>query len=135
MNTATESIDEPRISASTLRVRRHRMRRREGLRLLTVEIPEPVIEATIARGLPHSIICRIYIPPDDTRQAHDALEICLRVFRAQDRKYLLAVENRLTIGEDVETTLAARHKRRVTFTYRCHRSAPALQAVAAPVAY
>ena len=36
---------------STLRVRRYRERRREGLRLLTVEIPEPVIEAAIARGL------------------------------------------------------------------------------------
>jgi hypothetical protein len=39
-------------------------------------------------------------------------------------------------GEDVETTLAARHKRQVTFIYhRCHPSAPALQGVAALVAY
>jgi hypothetical protein len=51
MNTATESIDEPRISASTLRVRRHRERRREGLRQLSIEIPEPTIEDAIARGL------------------------------------------------------------------------------------
>src|SRR5262249_38800275 len=35
--------------------------------------------------------CRLDIPPDDTRQAYDALEICLRVFRSKDRKYLLAV--------------------------------------------
>jgi hypothetical protein len=51
MNTATESIDEPRISASTLRVRRHRMRRREGLRLFTVDVPESVIQQALTRGL------------------------------------------------------------------------------------
>jgi hypothetical protein len=41
MNTATESIDEPRI---TLRVRLHRERRRANLRLFTVELPEASIE-------------------------------------------------------------------------------------------
>ena len=35
----------------TLRVRRYRKRRRENLRLFTVELPEPVIEDAIARGL------------------------------------------------------------------------------------
>jgi hypothetical protein len=64
MNTATESIDEPRISASTLRVRRHRQRRRDGLRLLTVEIPEPVIEAAIARGL---------LKPEDCTQSSSVM--------------------------------------------------------------
>jgi hypothetical protein len=64
MNTATESIDEPRISASTLRVRRHRERRREGLRLLTVEIPEPVIEAAIARG---------FLKPEDCAQSSSVM--------------------------------------------------------------
>ena len=64
MNTATESIDEPRISASALRVRRHRQRRREGLRLLTVEIPEPVIEAAIARGL---------LKPEDCAQSSSVM--------------------------------------------------------------
>jgi hypothetical protein len=39
------------VRPSTLRVRRYRERRREHLRLLTVEIPEPVIEDAIARGL------------------------------------------------------------------------------------
>ena len=62
--TATESIDEPRISASTLRVRRYRERRREGLRLLTVEIPEPVIEAAIARGL---------LKPEDCAQSSSVM--------------------------------------------------------------
>jgi hypothetical protein len=51
MNTATESNDEPRISASTLRVRRHRMRRREGLRQFTVDVPKSVIEQALTRGL------------------------------------------------------------------------------------
>ena len=45
----------------------------------------------LGRKLAIKGICRIDIPPDDTREAHDALEICLRVFRAHDRKYLLAV--------------------------------------------
>ena len=71
MNTATDSIDEPRISASTLRVRRHRQRRREGLRLLTVEIPEPVIEAAIARGL---------LKPEDCAQSSSVMR---SVFAAQ----------------------------------------------------
>jgi hypothetical protein len=35
---------------STLRVRLHRERRREGLRLLTLEMPESAINAAIARG-------------------------------------------------------------------------------------
>jgi hypothetical protein len=35
----------------TLRVRRHRQRRRDGLRLFTVIVPETVIEKAIARGL------------------------------------------------------------------------------------
>jgi hypothetical protein len=38
-------------SPSTLRVRRFRERRKEGLRLLTVTVPETVIEKTVARGL------------------------------------------------------------------------------------
>ena len=47
-----ENVTETRVvRPSTLRVRRHRERRREHLRLLTVEIPEPVIEAAIARAL------------------------------------------------------------------------------------
>ncbi len=51
MTAAPESTTEHRLSPSTLRVRRHRERRREGLRLVTVEVPEPAIEAAVARGL------------------------------------------------------------------------------------
>jgi hypothetical protein len=65
MNTATESIDEPRISASTLRVRRHRERRREGLRLLTLEMPEPAIETAVVRGL---------LKPEETTQAWSVIK-------------------------------------------------------------
>jgi hypothetical protein len=36
---------------STQRVRRYRERRREGLQLFTVTVPETVIEGAIARGL------------------------------------------------------------------------------------
>jgi hypothetical protein len=38
-------------SSSTLRVRRHRERRSHHLRLLTVTVPEAIIEAAVARGL------------------------------------------------------------------------------------
>ena len=65
MNTATESIDEPRISVSTLRVRRHRERRREGLRLLTLEMPVPAIETAIARG---------FLKPEETTQAWSVIQ-------------------------------------------------------------
>lgn len=51
MTTATDSPTESRVSPSTLRVRRHRERRRGGVRLVTVEVPEPTIEAVVARGL------------------------------------------------------------------------------------
>ena len=46
-NTTTARPANP----STKRVRRHRERRRDGLRLFTVTIPEAVIENAIARGL------------------------------------------------------------------------------------
>jgi hypothetical protein len=68
MNTATESIDEPRISASTLRVRRHRERRREGLRLLTLEMPEPAIETAVALGL---------LKPEDWAQSSSVIKACM----------------------------------------------------------
>ena len=51
MTAATENIAGHRVGASTSRVRRHRERRREGLRLFTVTVPETVIENAIARGL------------------------------------------------------------------------------------
>ena len=51
MSTATESIDEPGTGSSTVRVRRHRERRREGLCSLTVEMLKAGIEDAIARGM------------------------------------------------------------------------------------
>ena len=52
MTVATKHIPERRPeNSSTLRVRRHRERRSHGLRLLTVTVPETVIEAAVARGL------------------------------------------------------------------------------------
>jgi hypothetical protein len=63
--TGVENVTEPHsLRPNTLRVRRHRQRRREGLRLLTVEIPEPVIEAAIARGL---------LKPEDCAQSSSVM--------------------------------------------------------------
>jgi hypothetical protein len=50
MTPSDENVTEPPVRPSTLRVRLHRERRREGLRLLTLEIPESAIDAAIARG-------------------------------------------------------------------------------------
>ena len=51
MTVSDEDVTEPHPARpSTLRVRRHRERRRERLRVLTVEMPEPAIETAIARG-------------------------------------------------------------------------------------
>ena len=53
--TEVENGTEPHpVRPSTLRVRLHRERRREGLRLLTLEMPETAIDAAIARGLPQA---------------------------------------------------------------------------------
>ena len=51
MTIATEqTIASPPVNPSTSRVRRHRERRRKGMRLVTVEVPEAAIEQAIARG-------------------------------------------------------------------------------------
>jgi hypothetical protein len=61
MTAGDENFTEPRpVGPGTLRVRRHRERRREGLRLLTVEMPETTIDAAIARG---------FLKPEDSTQA------------------------------------------------------------------
>jgi len=39
------------VNPNALRVRRHRERRRYGLRMLNVTVPETVIESAVARGL------------------------------------------------------------------------------------
>ena len=52
MSNAPDNVTNPApANPSTLRVRRHRERRRGGLRLFTVPVPETVIEGAIARGL------------------------------------------------------------------------------------
>ena len=52
MTAASDHTTVPRpINPSTSRVRRHRERCRNGLRLFTVPVPETVIENAIARGL------------------------------------------------------------------------------------
>jgi hypothetical protein len=63
--TAAGTTVEPRDSASTQRVRRHRERRREGLRLLTLEMPETAVDAAIARG---------FLKPEDSTQAWSVIQ-------------------------------------------------------------
>ena len=68
MTTAIECTAEHRaVSASTLRVRRHRERRRERVRLFTVEVPEAVIDEAIARGL---------LKPEDRASPWVVLQAC-----------------------------------------------------------
>jgi hypothetical protein len=62
----SENVTETRpVRPSTPRVRRRRERRRGHLRLLTVEIPESVIEDAIARGL---------LKPEESAQAWAVIE-------------------------------------------------------------
>ena len=51
MTDATVATEPRSVSPGTLRVRRHRERSREYLRLLTLEVPEQRIDEAIARGL------------------------------------------------------------------------------------
>ena len=52
MTIAAEQTMAPHpVNPSTSRVRRHRERRKDGLRLFTMTVPETVIENAIARGL------------------------------------------------------------------------------------
>jgi hypothetical protein len=49
----------------TLRVRLHRERRREGLRLLTLEMPKTAIDVAIERG---------FLKPEDSAQAWSVIQ-------------------------------------------------------------
>ena len=51
MSIANTAATPPSVKASTLRVRRHRERRREGLCSLTVEMSKAGVEDAIARGM------------------------------------------------------------------------------------
>jgi hypothetical protein len=66
MTADDENVTEPpSVRLSTLRVRLHRERRREGLRLLTLEMPETAIDAAIARG---------FLKPEDSTQAWSVIQ-------------------------------------------------------------
>jgi hypothetical protein len=66
MTVGDENVTKSRpVGASTPRVRRHRERRREGLRQLTVEMPEFAIEAAIARAL---------LKPEESAQAWPVIQ-------------------------------------------------------------
>jgi hypothetical protein len=64
--TEIENVTATRpVRPSTLRVRRHRERRREGLRLLTLEMPETAIDDAITRGV---------LKPEDSTQAWSVIQ-------------------------------------------------------------
>jgi hypothetical protein len=73
---STENSAKPSINPITLRVRRYRERRREKLRLITIPIPEPVIDNAIARGL---------LKPADRPQQWALIEGCYAVQLPLDR--------------------------------------------------
>ena len=64
---AIENVAEPRLRASTKRVRQHRERRRNGLRLMTVAMPEANIEHAITRGL---------LKPEDRTKPWPVIQAC-----------------------------------------------------------
>ena len=64
--TEVENVTDTRpVRPSALRVRRHRERRREGLRLLALEMPQPLIDAAIARG---------FLKPEDSTRAWSVIQ-------------------------------------------------------------
>jgi hypothetical protein len=66
--TAVENVAEPRPARpGTLRVQRHRKRRRERLRLFTVEVPEATIAHAVARGL---------LKPEDRAKPLSVIQAC-----------------------------------------------------------
>jgi AcrR family transcriptional regulator len=67
MTAAIENVAEPRVCASTERVRQHRERRRNGLRLMTVAMPEANIEHAITRGL---------LKPEDRTKPLPVIQAC-----------------------------------------------------------
>ena len=64
---STNGVTEPPINPGTLRVRAHRQRRREGLRLVTVPVPEAVIEDAIARGM---------LKPEESAKPWPVIQAC-----------------------------------------------------------
>ena len=61
------AVNAHSVNPSTLRVRRHRERRREGLCLFAVEVPEATIEEARARGL---------LPPQERTKAWKVIQSC-----------------------------------------------------------
>jgi hypothetical protein len=67
MTAAIENVAEPGLCASTERVRLHRERRRNGLRLMTVAMPQAAIEHAISRGL---------LKPEDRTKPWTVIQAC-----------------------------------------------------------
>ena len=66
--TTVQNVAEPHpIRPGTLRVQPHRARRREGLRLLTVPVPEWAIDAAVERNL---------LKPEDRAEPWKVIQAC-----------------------------------------------------------
>ena len=83
----TAAIEPPVNNPSTLRVRRHRQRRRERVRLLSVELPGHFIDAAIARGL---------LDADDCTDAWAAIQACYAALLSDKALDLLIGEGVIT---------------------------------------
>jgi hypothetical protein len=97
MTAAVENVTESRpVRSSTPRVRRHRERHREGLRVLTIEVPGSVIDAALARGL---------LKPEETNQAWSVIE---SVYAAQlsDRALDWLIDNAVITTEQRSNAVA-----------------------------
>ena len=68
--TIKSPAEDHTVSPSTLRARRHRERRRERLRLFTVEVPEDLIEEALDRDL---------LKPDDRADWWAVIQACYAV--------------------------------------------------------
>jgi hypothetical protein len=97
MRAGDENVTEPRpLRPSTLRVRLHRERRRDGLRLLTLEMPESAINAAIARG---------FLKPEDSNLAWSVID---SVYRTQLSDTALDwLTNNAVITTEQRTNVAA----------------------------
>lgn len=93
---AVENVGEPRICASTERVRQHRERRRNGLRLMTVAMPEANTEHAIARGL---------LKPEDRTKPWPVIQACYASLLSETAMQWL-VRNRVINGNERGDTAA-----------------------------
>ncbi len=90
MNDVIRNVAAPRICASTERVRQRRERHRNGLRLMTVAMPEANIEQAISRGL---------LKPEDRTKPWPVIQACYASLLSETAMQWL-VQNGVINGEE-----------------------------------